>query len=773
MLKKVSIIVLIFLISLVYLNAKVTEIDLLEKAGLDVNGIGPVIVKCDAANNRVIAANTLSSSVSIIDGETNEVTNIPVPARALQHLKAASMTVNEENGSIYLVATKCFMIIPTDGKVKKIDTEIQLESIAVDENSGNVFVCGREINKMYIYDASQGKLKKIDWLEHKEKLINLNQTPPPPIRRVIAANELGQIIALDGFESKIYMFDGETGKILSSRDIELSSGGRWHVAGYNHNTHKLFLATENSKRRIDQAAVIDVTGNDDLVVKMPEGYSEPVGICYNIKLNETYITYDNNPSVHVIDFNENGKIDEIAVPAFGNDATAIDVKNDILYIASWAKGEVEIVDLRERKFLRRITDLGIIPHMFAMCFNPNNNKLYYPLGATAVNGCFGAAVTMLDPETEETEKIYTGWAPIDLIEVKKRNSFILFNNEDHFAEVKYDGSVEFYPLPFDFPIRTIYDPEGDIYLSYGAHQSYWPTVYIWGAKNGILKIDKESFQFYDRRIPAQSMDMELGKNGKLYMAMNNWGRREQFIGVLKDEVRKFEIGDRIKTGDTIQRETTQRLLEYDSAAHNLYLARAAEEDSDPSILQEIDLDSNKMTARYEIGLNVTDLLITENNIYTANFDSDNIIYFDKNTYDKSEIKTGDGPLKLEPLNGRVYVLNHHGNSIQEVSKDTKPVEIPYLGKPNNFFAWKDKLIITSHGKENMHIIAYHPKSGQFELLHEVNYPYGETSFDTYNSSFYMSGQFGDAVFSITRAKIDQNGKLWISEFLSGKLYILE
>jgi hypothetical protein len=59
------------------------------------------------------------------------------------------------------------------------------------------------------------------------------------------------------------------------------------------------------------------------------------------------------------------------------------------------------------------------------------------------------------------------------------------------------------------------------------------------------------------------------------------------------------------------------------------------------------------------------------------------------------------------------------------------------------------------------------------LLHQANYPYGDTRFDTRNVSFYLNGQFGDAIFSITQGKTDQEGRLWITDFLSGKLFIIE
>jgi DNA-binding beta-propeller fold protein YncE len=150
------------------------------------------------------------------------------------------------------------------------------------------------------------------------------------------------------------------------------------------------------------------------------------------------------------------------IPAFGNDACAFDNESNRLYVASWARGEVDVVDLDTRTLVKRIENLGIIPHMFAFAFNPNNGVVYYPKGASAVNGTFGAAITALDPATEETKKIYTGWAPIDLAAMPDRGSVFVFNSEDEFAEVRADGSYDFHLLPFDYPVSAIHNADGDI-----------------------------------------------------------------------------------------------------------------------------------------------------------------------------------------------------------------------------------------------------------------------------------------------------------------------
>jgi YVTN family beta-propeller protein len=411
--------------------------------------------------------------------------------------------------------------------------------------------------------------------------------------------------------------------------------------------------------------------------------------------------------------------------------------------------------------------------MFNIAFNPNNGLVYIPKGATAVNGTFGAAVNLLDPVTEKVGKIHTGWAPVDLIELKTRSSFLVFNSEDQFAEVRADGSYETHKLPYDYPVQAIEGVDGNVYLSYGPHQSYWPTVYIWDAKNGILTIDAKNLSFYDRRIPRQAHEMALDRDGALYFTQNNWGSEEQFLGKLEDGVRVFDANRRIALGDTVEREITQRILRYDPGMHRLYLVRTGEGNEDPSLLQVIDPSGETVIQRIPLGLTATDLVFDDENLYITNFDSKSVSVIDKTDFSVKEIKAGDKPLRLCLCRGRIYVLNHLSNSLQEVKEKGKVYKIPYKGIPDNLFVWGGMVVITSHSDNALFIVGFDPEREAFTLLHRHEYPYGDTRLDSGNVSFYLRGQFGDALFAVTKGKTDKEGRLWITSFLSGKLFIIE
>jgi len=723
---------------------QVKTIDLLNIHGLKINGAGPLLVREDPARNRVILVNTYTSSISIIDGEDHSVHNIPVKTRVPQYLKDEALRIDPRTGHIYVVGSHCLHVIfPESGTAQTVTTEKQYETVAVDEKTGRAFLVGRESRHILIVDPAAGTTSIIDWVDHEEPMINLNQTPPPPIRKVFFDADLNRLYAIDGFTSMLFVFDAQELTLLKTTRLNLSEGGRWHLAGYDGRRRHLYLVVETDERKVVEAADLDLAHERHIIVTLP-GLTEGVGMALNTQLDEVYIAYDNEPTLHVVDFSKGGIVSEVKLPAYGNDAVALDVGTNRLYVASWAFGEVDVVDLQTRSLVKRIQNLGIIPHMFSMSFNPENGLLYIPIGATAVNGSFGAAVTTLDPCSGKTMKIRTGWAPMDLIQNRDRDSFLVFSSEDEYVEVSPAGIIRSGVLPCMYPTQAANALSGQIYLSYGPHQSYWPVVYIRGAKNGILRIDPVDMTFYDRRIPRLAHEIVVDKNGTLVALQNNWGKEKQFLTVLEDEIRVFDPRKRIELSDEIVRETTLRTLRYDESNHRLYVLRTGDAF-----------------------------------IFVANFDAGNITVVDRSNFSSRLINAGKGPLKLDlsPDGARLYVINHLENTLHSIAVQngfkSKSFSIPRHGYPDNIFVHNNRVIITSHSPDRLDINAFNPKAGTFNLIHEMAYPFGGTRFDTANTAFYMRGQFGDALFSLTKIKTDNQGKIWITDFLSGKVFIIE
>jgi DNA-binding beta-propeller fold protein YncE len=759
----------------------VRTVDFLRDIGMSVNGAGPLLVKTDIKRNRLILVNTNTSSVSIISGKNHSVKNIAMKSRVPQYVKMAALSIDDKTGNIYVIGTQSLHIVfPNQLKSITIATGEQYEMVAIEEKSGNAFLVGRESKYLLKVNLKSQQIKRFPWLQHTEPMLNLNMTPPPPIRKVVCDNVLGQIIAIDGFTATLFQFSTKSGKLIKKRKLPVTGGTRWHFAGYNQVTHNLYTVIESAKREVRETIKIDILKAKDTTVKMP-GLTEAVGIIYNPSREEVYIPYDNHPTVHVVDFKVKvPTIDEIKVPNFGNDATAIDQKNHLLYVASWGYGEVEVIDLKTRKLVKVISDTGIIPHMFSMAFNPHNRHLYIPVGASAVNGSFGASLNLLNPQTESQSTIYTGWAPTAIVPLKDQNRVLVFNSENQMAIVTPEGSVTYRTLPCRFINNAKQSPSGKVYVSYGPHQSYWPTVYIWAAKNGILSFDPDQLNAknlptYDRRIPRMAQQMTFDKQGAFYALQNNWGGEDQFLTTFSDDVRNPNLGsNQIKLTGKVIRETTQRILTYDPDTEWLYIVKVGETDDQPGTLEIYDIKKEKTLLAYPTGLTPTDLIMDDNHLYIANFDSNTITAVNKNDFSVQKFKTDAQPFKLAKLGASLYTINHRANTLQSFNRGicSGTFSLPFNGKPANLFSTGKHLIITGHTPDSFFIFVFDPLKKSFNQVEKAPYPYGETALDSRNSAFYMGGQFGDGIFQLNQIIQDHQGRIWISDYLSGKCFIM-
>ncbi len=762
-------------ISILHGQRQIQRVDFLSRGGLTVNGAGPLLVRTDAARHRVVLVNTNTSSISLISTRDYKATNIPVKSRVPQYVKDEALAIDNRGGNIYVIGNKCLHIVePGKGTAQTIGTAEQYDVVAVNETNGAAFLVGRESFFLAIIKPGSQKIKRIRWVDRAEPMKNLNQTPPPPIRKVVYDNRLHKIITLDGYTGTIHVFSPESGKLLKKRKLDTAGGSRWHMAGFNQKNHCLYVVAETDQREVVEALKIDTLNKADTVVKLP-GLKEGVGINYNALRDEVYIPYDNDPTVHVVDFKKGGSLSVIQVPTSGNDASAVDEAGHTLYTSSWGYGEIDVIDLKTRKLKNRIP-AGILPHMFSMDFNPHDGRLFIPIGATAVNGSFGAAVTALHPGTGEFKHITTGWAPVALVELDDKEEFLVFNSENEYARVTPGGAVTYHTLPCRFINNAVKSPGGRVYVSYGPHQSYWPAVYIWAAKNGILKFDPSQPWFDDCRIPRMAHQMVFGQDNALYALQNNWGGEKQFLVSLPDGVRCPNLPRmRLELNDKVTRETTQRLLRYDREFKRLYIARTGETDSDPGILQVFDTVKKATLLTYPTGLTPTDLVFDDTHAYIADFDSDTVTAISRSDFTARKLKTEAKPFRLAVLGEHLYCLNHKGNSLQVFLKgegEPQTYKLPVSGRPSQMFAGDGELIITTHSPEALYILSFNPAAKSFETLHKELYPFAETTVDTENCAFYVRGQFADGIFQLNQIKRDKKGRTWITDYLSGKLFII-
>ena len=289
-----------------------------------------------------------------------------------------------------------------------------------------------------------------------------------------------------------------------------------------------------------------------------------------------------------------------------------------------------------------------------------------------------------------------------------------------------------------------------------------------------MGIGGKDLAYYDRRIPRLAQAMALSPAGALYALQNNWGDEKQFYVVLADEVRSPNQGDmRVELEDTVSRETTQRLVAYDPDRDWLLAARVGEKDEDPGILLVVDAKTGKVLKRLEVGPTPTGLAVDRDSIYVLSFDADILSVIRKADFSRRDLPCGDQPLKLALAEGVPYVINHGDNTLSELGPQGRLHRIPFPGRPDQIAGHDGLLLITSHSPGELFIISFDPRSKKFSLLHREKYPFGETGFGGNNSSFFVRGQFGDCLYDLSKIRTDALGRIWVSDFLSGKLFILD
>ena len=114
--KSVFILISFLLFIYAFADINVKEINLTQHLQLQLNAAGPIITKVDVQRNRIAVLHTNSSMISVIDGETHKVTNIPIAGRGIQHFKDESFFIDAKSGNIYGVGDHCLHVVFPDQK---------------------------------------------------------------------------------------------------------------------------------------------------------------------------------------------------------------------------------------------------------------------------------------------------------------------------------------------------------------------------------------------------------------------------------------------------------------------------------------------------------------------------------------------------------------------------------------------------------------------------------------------------------------------------------
>jgi hypothetical protein len=155
--QRILIVVVLFIYELLFAQYSVQEINFLKEYELKYNAAGPIITKVDSLRNRLAVLHTNSSMVSVINCRDHKVTNIPIKSRGIQHLKDESVNIDNRSGIVYAIGNRCLHVVfPKQEISKTFPLDRQYEMVAVDENSGDAYLVGRESKRIAHLKFSNG-----------------------------------------------------------------------------------------------------------------------------------------------------------------------------------------------------------------------------------------------------------------------------------------------------------------------------------------------------------------------------------------------------------------------------------------------------------------------------------------------------------------------------------------------------------------------------------------------------------------------------------------
>ncbi|MHC4946050.1 MAG: YncE family protein [Planctomycetota bacterium] len=791
--------------------AGVITVDFLADMDLEANALAPQVVAVDFGRNRVFVACTNSSSVAVIEGGNylyptegklgigtlppGENFNVPVGSRMPRRLRDAGMKIMLWSGELLLLGDKQLIVVdPVKRTSRVIPLPGDYEAMAVYGASTFkwAMLVGRTRPDLAFVDILTEEVTLVPCMEPAPPLPFMAASAPPPIRFPFYDPFKSRIHVLDGIAAELITIDSKTLKVISIRKLPVDPVPRWHVAGgfYPQNDY-IYMVLENERREAVCALAIDTVNGKDIKVDLPEKHTEPAGVNGDPIRGEVYIPYDNMKVIHVVTFGEEPRVEEIAVPDVGIDATAYDHTSRIMYAAGWKQAALYELDMKEKKRTLTVPFFPVFPHMNNMALNFFTRKLYVPSGSTAVNGTFGAAIHAFDTRRLDFSEIQTGWGPVSLVQKPGSDSFFVFGVEREFAEVAPDGSYVMHELPHPYPRQAILDPDGEsVWVAYGPHSSWWPNYYINGTRTGIFKIDAQGKVILNRTTPKLVQGMLFDKKGYLWALQNTWGKQEPFLIAYSDVIGTADEGRKawpkgwfdVRLPPKVDNECLLRLLALDVNSGLIYAGRAGNLSKDNGRVYAIEATTRTIKAEYEVSRTPTGMCVLPDRsiVYVANFDDDSISAIHARQGRVESIPVGKKPLAVaaHPGGDEIFVINHLAESLTRLDARTgrkKEIALPGGALPNNLLVDPEsgKVYITAHGPDEARIYRFDPDDGTVATLLIAAHPYGEVSFDQANAAFGLRGQWGDGIFRITDMALDGKGRLWVSDYLGGRLWIVD
>jgi YVTN family beta-propeller protein len=275
-----------------------------------------------------------------------------------------NLAIDPSRNRIYTTNFRSDSVSVIDGQRDNILNEIQVDAyptaIAVNPDSGRLFVVNRDSDSVSVIDGSTNMVS--DSISVGDR----------PVDIAIDHNEEGSktlVFISNSNSSSISVIDGSTNEVIDTIDVgqepvDLAINpiiNRLYVANYQNNTVSVidYYQSDNEGFRNETVANVQV-GN------------EPVSIDFNPNANRAYVSNSDSNTVSVIDGSTNEIIANIPVGTtpYG---VAVNTDENLIFVANYLSNTLSLIDGSTNKV---VEDISVNRFPFVVSYNPANKITY-------------------------------------------------------------------------------------------------------------------------------------------------------------------------------------------------------------------------------------------------------------------------------------------------------------------------------------------------------------------------------------------------------------
>lgn len=350
------------------------------KAG---NGLQPVAIEVDETNNLVYIVNAESNSVSVIDGQTEEVVGV-IDVETIDVSRTDTykiIGVNSVTSKIYVANTGTSSVSVIDGQSKQV-----IDTIRLGSKPRALEVCSKT-NRIYVANREKDSVSVING--DSDEIIALVEVGNSPITLTVNTTTNMVYVADLSFSDNISVINGDTFEV----EANLTIGSEVEAMAVNPITNRVYIASLNDI--LNNITILDGDTNE-VVGNITVGL-QPASITIDTLDNRIYVANFLGNSVTVIDGDTNNIVSTIKVSPFPR-AIGVNSVTKRLYVANTNSGgltneshhKITVIDTNIKEVINTI-QTGV--KLSALTVNPDTNTIY---ATTKVND----SLAVVDGETK-------------------------------------------------------------------------------------------------------------------------------------------------------------------------------------------------------------------------------------------------------------------------------------------------------------------------------------------------------------------------------------